>query len=104
MKIKKKLIALDEIKIPGNFAKSKPRAWKMNECRKFYKKHGVQDRYIVLNKENYCVDGYIMYLTLKKEGEHVAEVVYSQKDSKFYRKTKWQIFKSKVRKALINLN
>lgn len=87
MKIKKQLVPINVIKIPASFAKSKPRIKKMEECRKFYETHGVQDRYIVLNKNNYCIDGYIMYLVLKEQGEQCVEVVYSRKNRKLRRKT-----------------
>lgn len=104
MKIKKQLVPINVIKIPASFAKSKPRIKKMEECRKFYETHGVQDRYIVLNKNNYCIDGYIMYLVLKEQGEQCVEVVYSRKDGKLNRKNKWQIFESKIRKAMMDMD
>lgn len=104
LKTKRKLVAINEIKILPSFAKSKPRRWKMKECREFYAKHGVQDRYIVLNKNGYCIDGYVMYLILKEQGEQIAEVIYSEKNNKLNRKTKWQIFKSKIRKVMMDAN
>lgn len=104
LKIKKKLLPINEVKISARFAKSKPRTAKMEACREFYKKHGVQDRYIVLNEYGYCIDGYIMYLVMKENNEQCVEVVYSRKNGKLNRKNKWQIFGSKIRKAMMDMD
>lgn len=104
LKIKKEMISIDEVKIPASFAKSKPRKRKMEECRTFYEKHEVQDRYVVLNKDNYCIDGYIMYLVLKEKGEKYVEVIYARKSKKLHRKNKWQIFESKIRKFMVDVD
>ena len=60
---------LSEIKIPDEFANSTPNANKYEKCKKYYKETGNQDRYIVVDENNVLVDGYIMYLVLKNNGE-----------------------------------
>ena len=65
---------LSEIKIPEEFEKSTPSLAKYAACDKHYKKTGNQDRYIVVNNNNYLVDGYIMYLVLINNNVNEADV------------------------------
>ena len=60
---------LSEIKIPTDFENSNPNENKYEKCKKYYKETGNQDRYIVVDENNVLVDGYIMYLVLKNNGE-----------------------------------
>lgn len=60
---------LSEIKIPTDFESSKPNTSKYLKCENYYKKTGNQDRYIIVDENNVLVDGYIMYLVLKNNGE-----------------------------------
>ena len=60
---------LSEIKIPADFESSIPNTNKYEKCKKYYKETGNQDRYIVVDENNVLVDGYIMYLVLKNNGE-----------------------------------
>lgn len=56
---------LSEIMIPESFEISKPNTSKYVKCAKYYNETGSQDRYIVVDKNDVLVDGYIMYLVLK---------------------------------------
>lgn len=60
---------LSEIKIPTDFESSKPNTSKYLKCENYYNKTGNQDRYIIVDENNVLVDGYIMYLVLKNNGE-----------------------------------
>lgn len=60
---------LSEIKIPADFESSIPNTYKYEKCKKYYKETGNQDRYIIVDENNVLVDGYIMYLVLKNNGE-----------------------------------
>ena len=60
---------LSEIKISDEFANSTPNTNKYEKCKKYYKGTGNQDRYIIVDENNVLVDGYIMYLVLKNNGE-----------------------------------
>ena len=61
-----KRINLDEIIINEHFLKYLPKDKKMEECRNIWKTFGVQDRYIVINKNKELIDGYVQYLVLKE--------------------------------------
>jgi hypothetical protein len=63
-----KIMKLSDIKIKENFAKTVPSEVKMNECRKIWNKYNTQDRYIVVNRSGYLIDGYVQYLVLKENG------------------------------------
>lgn len=62
-------INMSDIIIKPSFRNSIPNLNKIEKCKKHYLKYGKQDREIVLNAKNELVDGYIMYLVLKKYGE-----------------------------------
>lgn len=57
---------LSDIKINKAFANSIPKENKMAECRDNWRKYHKQDRYVVINRDNFLIDGYIQYLILKE--------------------------------------
>ena len=61
-----KRIDLDKIIITKNFLKHNPSEEKMEECRNIWNTFGIQDRYIVINKNKELIDGYVQYLVLKE--------------------------------------
>lgn len=65
---------LSDITIKKAFAQSIPSKNKLKKCEKYWNTFGKQDRYIVVNQNDILVDGYVMYLTLKKLGIDKAEV------------------------------
>lgn len=65
---------LSEIVIPEEFQQSKPREAKMQKCRDLMEKYRHQDRFLVVNRNNVLIDGYIQYLVLKEKGIKTAEV------------------------------
>lgn len=70
----KRMMRLEDIIIKESFANTTPRAIKMKECRDYWKEHQSQDRYIVVDRNNVLVDGYVMYLVLKENGIEEAEI------------------------------
>lgn len=60
-----KTIKLSEIKIPYYIARSNPSPEKIESRRKYWRLNHEQQRWIVLDKNNYLLDGYIQYLILK---------------------------------------
>jgi hypothetical protein len=76
---------LEDIKIKDSFTNTIPSERKMEKCRDNWRSYGTQDRYIVINKDNELIDGYIMYLVLKEFGVKDAQVMfYSRKDWKLH--------------------
>lgn len=69
-----KKMKLSDIKINSAFLNSIPSESKMKECRDNWNKWHRQDRYIVVDKNNYLQDGYVMYLVLKENGVEDAEI------------------------------
>ena len=65
---------LSDIKILIIFAENDPKIHKVVECRNHWIEYHVQDRYLVVNKNGYLIDGYIQYLVLKEQGVEEAEV------------------------------
>lgn len=65
---------LEDIKIKESFANTTPSEEKMNECRKFWEMCNKQDRYVVVNKKGYLIDGYVQYLVLKENGIEDVEI------------------------------
>ena len=61
---------LSDIKISEAFANSIPSNKKLNECRNNWNQWNRQDRYIVVNRENELIDGYIQYLVLKENNTY----------------------------------
>lgn len=80
-------IKLSDIKIQDSFAKTIPKEEKMNECRQNWNTYHRQDRYIVVDHNNFLIDGYVMYLVLKENSIKKAEVKISDRCKKrWYRK------------------
>ena len=70
----KRMMKLENIVIRESFANTIPRPNKMKECRDYWNKNQKQDRYIVVDRNNVLVDGYIQYLVLKENGVEEAEI------------------------------
>lgn len=84
-----KYMRLEDIKIKGSFANSVPSECKMNECREYWNRTHGQDRYIVVDYDNFLIDGYIQYLVLKENDMYMAEVqVCDKKKNKWSRKNR----------------
>ena len=47
---------------------------KVVKCKDHWKMYHMQNRYLILNKNGYLIDGYIMYLVLKEQGVEEAEI------------------------------
>lgn len=65
---------ISKIKISKAFTNTTPSEEKMNECRKFWEMCNKQDRYVVVNKKGYLIDGYVQYLVLKENGIEDVEI------------------------------
>ena len=47
---------LSEIKIHEDFKSSIPNTYKYNKCERYYNENNKQDRYLVVNENNYLID------------------------------------------------
>lgn len=87
----KRMMRLEDIIIKESFANTTPRASKMKECRDYWKEHQSQDRYIVVDRNNVLVDGYVQYLVLKENDIEEAEIrigkMSNKKLDRWHRKT-----------------
>ena len=82
------LMEISNIKILSSFAESIPKEEKLKACRDFWDLYHEQDRYLVVNKNNELIDGYIQYLILKENNVSQAEVKFSNtKRSRWKRKS-----------------
>lgn len=70
----KRTMKLKDITIRDSFANTIPKEHKMKECRDYWEEHQEQDRYIVVDRNNVLVDGYIQYLVLKENGIEDVEI------------------------------
>lgn len=70
----KRTMKLEDIIVRESFANTTPREYKMKECRDYWDKQNKQDRYIVVDRNNVLVDGYIQYLILKENGIEDVEI------------------------------
>lgn len=70
----KRTMKLEDINVRESFANTTPREYKMKECRDYWDKYHKQDRYIVVDRNNVLVDGYIQYLVLKENGIEDVEI------------------------------
>ena len=86
----KKVIPLSDIIIRQNFLNSTPSDEKMTAHRRHWKTHHTQEVFIVLDKNNILVDGYIQYLILKENNIEWAgvEIVEDVKEYKKLHKRK----------------
>lgn len=83
---KVKVMKLDDIKIKKSFTENIPREGKMEECRKFWEMCNKQDRYIVVNRKGYLIDGYVQYLILKENGIENVEVRVGNNKKKIWKR------------------
>lgn len=65
---------INDIVIRESFANTTPRTEKMKVCRDYWKEHHKQDRYIVVDRNNVLIDGYIQYLVLKENNIDDVEI------------------------------
>lgn len=72
-----RMMKLSDIKIYDCYKAYTPRNYKINECRNYWNNHQEQDRYLVVNKDGYLIDGYIQYLILTENNIEYAKVAYS---------------------------
>lgn len=89
-----RIMKLSDIKVTEAFAKTTPSPLKMEECRNHWLENGTQDRYIVVNRDNILMDGYVQYLICKEYGiEEVEAVIDNKKKIRWRRKheTDWDI-------------
>lgn len=77
---------INDIVIRESFANTTPRAEKMKTCRDYWNQYHEQDRYIVVDRNNILVDGYIQYLVLKENG--VEDV--SIRIGKYHKEKRWK--------------
>ena len=94
-----KHMRLENIKIRDSYANSIPTEYKMNVCRQYWNKTHKQDRYIVVDHNNYLLDGYIQYLVLKENNINVAEVKISNKKRKRWSRKNRQTKKQRLNKV-----
>lgn len=74
-----KTMKLSDIKITDAFAKTNPSPKKVRLKKEHWIKTGRQDKYIVVDKRNNLVDGYIIYLVMKELGIEEVKVIRSHK-------------------------
>lgn len=70
------IIKIDSIRIRKYFKKPNPR--KLATRKIYYEKHNYFRSQIVVNKNNYLVDGYTTYLIAKEKGFNYITVVRSE--------------------------
>ena len=74
-----KKIKMSDIIITEAFANSHPLEEKVQKYRKKFAKTGKQSKFLVINKYNVLIDGYIQYLILKENGIEEAEYIRSSR-------------------------
>lgn len=86
----KRTMKLEDIIIRSSFANSTPKPNKMKECRDYWNQNHEQDRYLVVDRNNVLIDGYVQYLVLKENGIDEAEIRIGKmkKLDRWQRKTK----------------
>ena len=62
-----KKIRMSDIIITEAFANSHPSDEKVQKYRKEFAKTGKQSKFLVINKYNVLIDGYIQYLILRRD-------------------------------------
>ena len=70
------IVRISNIKIKENFVK--PNHQKLKQRRKYYKEHDYFRSMIVLDEDNYLVNGYTTYLLAKEKGYDYITVVRSK--------------------------
>lgn len=66
--INRDFLKLDKIIIKPEFLNTKPNRCKMNEKRKYFFQYGELKDTVIVNQDNYLVDGYTSYLIAKEQG------------------------------------
>lgn len=74
-----KKIRMSDIIITEAFANSHPSEEKVQKYRKEFAKTGKQSKFLVINKYNVLMDGYIQYLILKENGIEEVEYIRSNR-------------------------
>lgn len=72
------IFPVDKIKIKDKFLNHPPKSAKLAECRKYFEKHGNVNHKVVIDADNYLVDGYVGYLILKEKGVKDTDVDYAE--------------------------
>lgn len=70
-----KTIKLSEIIVPKYIRESEPSAYKMECRRKLWNENQTQQRWLVLDRDNVLLDGYIQYLILRENGVEEARYI-----------------------------
>ena len=65
---------LSDICITRRLSSSIPCKKELDSCMEYWNEHHKQDRYIIINDDFVLIDGYIMYLVLKKNHVEYADV------------------------------
>lgn len=60
----KERLRMSDIKVSMAFQRAFPADEKMQKCREYYQQYGTIDREIVVDANNYIVDGYVGFLVL----------------------------------------
>lgn len=94
-----KQMKLVDIKIKDSFLNSIPTEEKVNVCRQYWNDNYEQDRYIVVDYNNFLIDGYIQYLVLKENCVDMAEVQISNKKKKKWSRKNKQLKTQKTNKT-----
>lgn len=74
-----KKIRISDIIITEAFVNSHPSEEKVQKYRREFAKTGKQSKFLVINKYNVLMDGYIQYLILKENGIEEAEYIRSNR-------------------------
>ena len=70
-----KTIKLSDIIVPKYIKESEPSEYKMQCRRKWWNENQTQQRWLVLDRDNVLLDGYIQYLILKENGVEEARFI-----------------------------
>ena len=92
-----RIMKLSDIKIKRSFENSVPNDYKIVQCREYWKQHHQYLHNIVVNNNNYLVDGYIQYLVLKENSKE--DVTVKDFDKKVRKRRKPNIRKSDKKKV-----
>lgn len=79
-----KKMKLSEIKIFPSFAGTNPKKVKIKKCKDYWGIFSKQQKPIVVNEDDFLLDGYIQYLVLQEKNIEEAEVIIKH-DKKFYK-------------------
>jgi len=70
-----KTIKLSDIIVPKYIKESEPSEYKMDCRRKWWNKNRTQQKWLVLDRDNVLLDGYIQYLILKENNVEEAKFI-----------------------------